>query len=221
MATHPSPEARIRALQKAKVAPKENIQRDSIKDSKPMDAMQRAKALIHQGDLKKAVALLRREASYSPDRREVQVALAGALFQSGKLKEAEQTLFLSAQRWPRDPEVHLLLGYCLLEQGEQQKAAPQFHETLKYADNPKVRLAAHLGLAALYEEGEDKDQGKANHHYAHVLAIAPQMEEILVNIQEELLWQEPIVAEGEGFGGQRADRYRKSRIESELRKLQR
>jgi tetratricopeptide (TPR) repeat protein len=216
ISTHPSPEARIRALNKPTTT---SLQKTSSEDSARISGnrIEQAKEFIHQGSLKQAISLLRSDIAHFPDHREAYVLLAGALFQSQQLAEAEKILFSAIQRWPEDSKSHLLMSYCLLDQGKKEQSLSSFLEALKYAETPTLEIAAHLGLASVYAEMKQDEQ--ATYHYHSALAIEPELEEVLVNIHKELLWQEPVVASGEGFGGDRMGQHRKGRLKTHLERL--
>lgn len=176
-----------------------------------------AERLLAAGKLEEAVPILQHAVTRAPDQVQPQLWLGGAFLGLGKAPQAAQTLTATVEHWPTNAAARLLLGYALLEQGQSQGAVTQFEHVLQLPAALEQQVSAHLGLAAVYEG--QKDQPRADRHYASALAIAPELQTVLTNIQKELLWRPPTVTTGTDIGHAVPDQARRARIEAELEKL--
>ncbi|MBU1524478.1 MAG: tetratricopeptide repeat protein [Candidatus Omnitrophica bacterium] len=102
---------------------------------------------------------------------------ADLLYAIGRINDAlsAYSLCLSKFKHPEDAglldKAHYGLAWCYLKNGEFKKAIEEFKNTLKYTDNPVVKISSGIQIADAYQAQEN--YAKALETYDEILNNAP------------------------------------------------
>jgi len=142
---------------------------------------------------------------------------ARSLLAQGQTQSAEGLLDKAIVRWPLCADLSLLRGYARLKLGKLAEAREDFTVVLRVSDHQATRVSAHLGLGATLERlGRQRE---ADDQYALAVAIEPGLAAVLMDVQKNRLYPQPVSVRSEGPGGQSAAQ-RQKYLEEALRKLE-
>jgi Flp pilus assembly protein TadD len=110
-----------------------------------------------------------------------------------QLDGASSELDEVTRRRPQLATPHLLLGYVHHRRRDLPAAEQAFRAALKRSGEGRERIAAHLGLGAVLEQTER--QAEADGQYAAAIAMAPELREVLIEIQKQHLLPQPVAVE--------------------------
>ncbi|MCI0562394.1 MAG: tetratricopeptide repeat protein [Nitrososphaera sp.] len=119
----------------------------------------RSVAYYQQGDLKGAIAELRKAVDLSPHDPELHFILGNALYRQGDLHGAASEYRATLERVPSHFEAHMNNGFALYELGEYQEAETEWRTAVQLdPTSPFARAGLALGLYSLgrIEEAKQK-----------------------------------------------------------------
>ncbi len=116
----------------------------------------------------------------SPPNVYIETNLAGALSDEGRLGEALICYRRAEKLAPNIFATHYNLGYTLARGGDYAGAVDEFHEALRYTDNPASRARALNSLGIAYLNLNDKPQALAA--FTQLLALQPNNGEVQARI---------------------------------------
>lgn len=177
----------------------------------------KAERLVAEDKLEQAMEVLKDVVDRSPEVLRPRLLLGTTLMQLGKNEDAAVILADVIKKWPKNSEAHLLLAYVRLDHGDKELARQGLQKVLEMTTNTDQQLAAHLGIASLYEN--DGLLTEATIHYGKALDIEPGLRDLLMTVQKQLLWRQPIATPGDNSGHTVPNQLRLEGMKDELKKL--
>ncbi len=141
--------------------------------------LDKAQALLKEGDLSAAKAEVRRVLKLSPDSVQASVLLIKILLIEDELDLASEQIKKTLGRNPNDPSVLTAYGMYLLREGEFQKAEAQLEKSLRL--NSK-QAEAHLAMGRLSLSRLQFDQSLT--FFQKAIQLAPEMADNYFYISE-------------------------------------
>ena len=108
----------------------ENDDAESDRADRIRALLESADQAIGRGDVKSALAEVRRAGQYNPDDPQIPISAAAVLLRHNQPEGAVRLLAESAQRFPNCPAIHRMLGTAHYRLGDYQRAQVAFQQAL-------------------------------------------------------------------------------------------
>lgn len=138
-------------------------------DTDPEKSLNRADALISQGKLDEAIAVLESVRKSQPQTSGLEAKLAKAYYQKRSFQQAISHFKLAVEQKPDDMEVAQLLGLSLYSVGEVDEAIPLFEKIHSHIPAAQSDTLYLLGVCYIKTQQPDK----ARTAFAQMFSVAP------------------------------------------------
>lgn len=119
-----------------------------------------AKGLLQEGQVAKAIGILKKQLAIQPNQASVLVQLGIAYLLSGRYERAEQCILTSMVSYADKGFLWLVLGRISAVRGDTEQAYYRYLRCIRNARKPVKRLALYLYGLTLYEDGQYAESEK-------------------------------------------------------------